>query len=192
MDSSHHIFFFSSLPQLVCVAVAITAALVAGGSYWRRNRLSTVTMREAAPGKIIYRDAPTVRVVDSQRVDRMRKVVLLETGGHIDILETRAGLSPRFRITLRSIVTRSDADAAHIAVEFGGTRVGCGQAAEETGFNEFIVPRAGRDEPRSSIFHYQENGDSLDFMRIKVRSIDAAAGTVEVDVMQVSGHWPAA
>lgn len=191
MDSSH-VFFFPSLPQLLCLAVAITAALIAAGSYWRRNRLSTVAMRGAAPGKIIYHDTPTVRVVDSQRVDRMRKVVRLATGEHIDILETRAGLSPRFRITLKSIVAQAEAAATHVAIEFGGTRVSCGPMAEETGFNEFIVPRAARDEPRSSVFHYQENGDSLDFMRIKVRGIDAAAGTAELDVMQVSGHWPAA
>lgn len=191
MDANHWLFF-SSLPQLVCVAVGITAALVAAGSYWRRSRLSTVTMRAAAPSKIIYHDAPTVRVVDSQRVDRMRKVVRLATGQYIDILETRPGLSPRFRIALKAIVARGEMEATHIAVEFGGTRVSCGPTVEEIGFNEFIVPRAVRDEPRSSILHYQENGDSLDFMRIKVRGIDAAAGTAELDVMQVSGHWPAA
>jgi hypothetical protein len=27
------------------------------------------------------------------------------------------------------------------------------------------------------VFHYYEQGSSLDFMRIKVRSLDAAAGT---------------
>jgi hypothetical protein len=29
-------------------------------------------------------------------------------------------------------------------------------------------------------------------MRIKVKSLDAEAGTAELDVMQVSAHWPKA
>jgi hypothetical protein len=54
------------------------------------------------------------------------------------------------------------------------------------------VPRALRDESRSSVFHYFEKGSSLDFMRIKVRSLDAAAGTAELDVMQIAAYWPTA
>lgn len=192
MDSTS-LIYFSSIPQLLCLAVAVAAASIAAGSYWRRNRYSTLSAVRGgmARGKIIYHDTPTVRVVDSQRVDRMRKVVRLAIGEHIDILETRAGLSPRFRLTLKALVKHADADAAQLTVEFGGTRISCGPAVDETGFNEFVVPRAARDEPRSSIFHYHENGDSLDFMRIKVRSMDSAEGIAEIDVMQVSGHWPA-
>ena len=140
---------------------------------------------ESAPS-----DAPTVRVADSQRVDRRRRIVRLSAGEHVDILETPAGMEPRFRITLKSIVRM--ADSAHIAVTFGGTRVSCGPLVQEQSTNEFIVPRALRDESRSSVFHYYEKGTSLDFMRIKVRSLDAAAGTAELDVVQIAAHWPTA
>ncbi|MGH8174695.1 MAG: hypothetical protein ACREV5_00355 [Steroidobacter sp.] len=179
---------------LLSLTVAITAALIAAASYRRRNHRPTTESsmpRAAAPAKIIYRDAPTVRVVDSQRVDRLRKVARLAPGEYVDVVETRTGLPPRFRITLKRIVACDESAVAHIAVEFGGTAVSCGPLVEEIGFNEFVLPRAARDEPRNAVSHYQERGDALDFMRIKLRGIDAAAGWADLDVMQVSGHWPA-
>ena len=184
----------AQLPLIVCLAVVVAAGLIAAiGRTCIGNAPPTelaLPARAAAPGKIIYNDAPTVRVADSQRVDRRRKIVRLAAGEHVDILETPEGMEPRFRITLKSVVRM--ADAAHIAIEFGGTRVSCGPLVQEKSTNEFIVPRALGDEPRSSIFHFYEKGSSLDFMRIKVRSLDAAAGTAELDVMQVSAHWPKA
>jgi hypothetical protein len=191
MDSSS--LLSAQLPLLLCLGVAVTGGLVAAIFLQRQRAAHAVAvLRAAAPaaGKIIYSDAPTVRVSDSQRVDRRRKIVRLTTGEHVDILETPAGLEPRFRITLRSVVRM--ADSAHITVAFGGTRVSCGPLVQEQSTNEFIVPRALRDESRSSVFHYYEKGSSLDFMRIKVRSLDSAAGTAELDVMQIAAHWPAA
>lgn len=185
------------LPQLLALAIAVTAALIAVGAYWRRQRPSVLAgmHRQSISAKpkegIVYRDTPTVRVVDSQRVDRLRKVVRLAAGTHVDVLEPRAGMTPRFRIALKRVVRLDDAAVAHIAVDFGGTAVSCGPLVEEIAFNEFVLPRAARDEPRNCVFHYQESGDSLDFMRIKLRGIDMDADIAEIDVMQVSGHWPA-
>jgi hypothetical protein len=191
MDSS---LAMAQLPLIVCLAVVLTVGLIAAISYLQRQRaadeLTLQRAAAAATGKIIYNDAPTVRVADSQRVDRRRRIVRLTAGEHADILETPEGLEPRFRITLKSVVRM--ADAAHLAVAFGGTRVSCGPLVQEKSINEFIVPRALGDEPRSSIFHFYEKGSSLDFMRIKVRSLDAAAGTAELDVMLVSAYWPKA
>lgn len=191
MDSSS--LLFVQLPLLLCLAFAVTGGLIAA-LYVHRHRAAAAELgaQRAAglAGKIIYSDAPTVRVSDSQRVDRRRKIVRLSAGEHIDILETPDGMEPRFRITLKSVVRM--ADSAHIAIVFGGTRVSCGPLVQEQSTNEFIVPRALREESRSSVFHYFENGSSLDFMRIKVRSLDAAAGTAELDVMQIAAHWPAA
>jgi len=191
MDSSLNL---AQLPFIVCLALVVTAGLIAAMTYLHRQRaaaeLALQRAAATAPGKIIYNDAPTVKVADSQRVDRRRRIVRLAAGEHVDILETPEGIDPRFRITLKSVVRM--ADAAHIAVQFGGTRVSCGPLVQEKSTNEFIVPRALGDEPRSSIFHFYEKGSSLDFMRIKVRSLDAAAGTAELDVMQVSAQWPKA
>jgi hypothetical protein len=177
--------------SLLSLAVAITAALIAGGFYWRRHHHSSVASSPAPAGKIIYRDAPTVRVVDSQRIDRLRKVVRLAPGEFIDVAETRAGLPLRFRITLKRLVECDGGAVAHIAVEFGGTAVSCGPLVEEIAFNEFVLARASRDDSRNCVYHHQERGDALDFMRIKLRSIDAVEGWADIDVMQVSGHWPA-
>ena len=191
MDSSP--LLSAQLPLLLCLAVAVTGGLIAAIFLHRQRAAHAIAMqRVAAPaaGKIIYSEAPTVRVSDSQRVDRRRKTLRLTAGEHVDILETPEGMEPRFRITLKSVVRM--ADSAHIAVAFGGTRVSCGPLVQEQSTNEFIVPRALRDESRSSVFHYYEKGSSLDFMRIKVRSLDAAAGTAELDVMQIAAHWPAA
>lgn len=182
-------------PQLLALAIAVAAALIAVVAYWRQQRTSALAgmHRQAISAKregIVYRDAPTVRVVDSQRVDRLRKVVRLAAGAHVDILETRVGMTPRFRITLKRIVRIDDTAVAHITVDFGGTAVSCGPLVEEIAFNEFVLPRAARDESRNSVFHYQETGNSLDFMRVKLRGIDMDIDIAEIDVMQVSGHWP--
>ena len=189
MDST---LSLAQLPLIVCLAVAVTAGLIAAMGYLHRQRTAAeLALRAAAaPGKIIYSEAPTVRVTDSQRVDRRRKIVRLAAGEHVDILETLEGLDPRFRITLKSVVRM--ADSAHIAIGFGSTRVSCGPLVQEKSINEFIVPRSLGDEPRCSVYHFFEKGSSLDFMRIKVRSLDAEAGTAELDVMQVSAHWPKA
>jgi len=192
MDTTYTLL--ADLPRLVALAVSVTAALIALGAYLRRrpSEFAGVQRRPAPPAEgIIYRDAPTVRVVDSQRVDRLRKVVRLAPGKHVDILESRVGMTPRFRIALKRIVRMEEATVAHIAVDFGGTAVSCGPLVEEIAFNEFVLPRAARDEPRNCVFHYQESGDALDFMRIKLRGVDADADIAELDVLQVSGHWPA-
>lgn len=190
MDSTLNL---AQLPLLLWLATAVTGGLVVAVTYLHRQRaaaaLAVQRAAAIAPGKIIYSDAPTVRVAESQRVDRRRKIVRLAAGEHVDILETPDGMEPRFRITLKSVVRM--ADAAHIAIAFGGTRVSCGPLVQEQSTNEFVVPRALGDESRSSVFHYFEKGSALDFMRIKVRSLDAAAGTAELDVMQIAAHWPA-
>ena len=182
--------YLPNLFSLLSLAVAITAALIAAGSYWRRHHRPTIAAPQAAPGKIVYRDAPTTRVADSQRVDRLRKVLRLTPGESVDIVEPRAGLPPRFRIRLKRIVDCEGGAVAHIAVDFGGAAVSCGPLVEEVAFNQFALPRASRDEPRNSVYHYTESGDALEFMRIKLRAVDAAANWAEIDVLQVAGHWP--
>ena len=79
MDTTYTIL--ADLPRLVALAISVTAALIAVGAYLRRrpSEFANVQPPPAAPRAegIVYRDAPTVRVVDSQRVDRLRKAVRL-------------------------------------------------------------------------------------------------------------------
>jgi hypothetical protein len=181
------------LPRILCLAVAIGGALIALASFWRRQRTSTDggmrrQMHVRAPGKIEYNDAPTVHAVDSQRVDRLRKVARLAPQEFIDVLESRGSPIPRFRVTLKSIDDQADAPSVRILVEFGGTPLSCGSLVKEVAPNEFIVPRVVHDEPRSSVFHFHERGDTLDFMNIKLKGV--ANDVAEIEIMQVSGRWP--
>lgn len=187
----------SDIPRLVGLTIALSGAIVALTAYRRRPRPTTYSgvNREstAVPRPVGYHPTPTIRLPESQRIDRLRKIARLAPGEHVDVLENPGlpGVAPRFRITLKSIIRTDDGStAAHIAVEFGGTAVSCGPLVAETAFNEFVLPRATRDESRNSVFHYQEQGDSLSFMRIRLSGIDMDADIAEIDVMQMAGHWP--
>jgi hypothetical protein len=181
------------LPRILCLAVAIGGALIALASYWRRQRTSLVNgvqrrINVLVPGKIVYHDAPTVHAVDSQRVDRLRKVARLAPQEFIDVLESRGSPIPRFRVTVKSLDTDNEAPSVRLLVEFGGTPVSCGALVKEVGPNQFVLPRVMHDEPRSSVFHFHERGDTLDFMRIKLNVVEN--GAAEIEILQVSGHWP--
>lgn len=178
--------------QQFWLAVGLMAALIAGAVYWRRLHMPVTATRAEVrrPASIIYRESPTVRVADSQRVDRTRKVIPLRVGESVDLLPNAAALPPRFRITCKSIVDGSDLEAAHIVVEFSGAQLSCGPLVHETAFNEFVIPRASRDEHRSSVFYYYERGDSIEFMRMKLRSADLSSRAIELDIMQMHAHWP--
>ena len=184
----------TDLPRLLCLVIALVGGLIAAATYVRRQRQShaAIVQRQAPAanvGKIIYHDAPTVRVAENQRVDRVRKLARLRPGEHVDVIENRGSPVPRFRVTLKDLGHRDDVPTAHIVVSYGGTQVSCGPQVQELGHNEFILPRTGREESRTSIYHYHERGDTLDFMRIKLRGVDPESGAAEIDVMQVSGHW---
>jgi len=185
----------ADVPKLLVLAVALVGALLAVSMWWRRHRASDlIGMHRTAhgtAGKIVYHDAPTVRVVDSQRVDRVRKIVRLAPGESVDVLPDYGGPIPRFRITLKSILTDGDAPAARVLVEYGGTALSCGPLVQELGNNDFVLPRTARDDPRTSIVYFHERGDALDFMRIKLRALEPEGQSAEIDVLQVSGNWPA-
>jgi hypothetical protein len=176
--------------QQLWLVIGLMACIV-GAMYWRRYHLPATASRTPArpPAPIVYRDTPTVRVADAQRVDRTRRLVRLRVGESVDVLPTIAGLPPRFRITCKNLVDGSDLEAAHVAVEFSGVQLGCGPLVDETGFNEFIIPRASRDEHRSSVFYFYERGDSIEFMRLKLKSADLANRLVELEITQLHGHW---
>ncbi|MBM0103983.1 hypothetical protein JM946_04475 [Steroidobacter sp. S1-65] len=177
--------------QQLWLAVGLMAAFIAGAVYWRRHHLPATAARTSSrPATLVYRDSPTVRVADSQRVDRARKVIRLKVGESLDLLPTPAAMPPRFRVHCKSIVDGSDLEAAHIGIEFGGAQLSCGPLVDETAFNEYVIPRASRDEHRSSVFYYHERGDSIEFMRAKLKSADPKTGQIELDVMQMHANWP--
>lgn len=175
---------------LTCLGLVLALASVSVGYLIFRRARSTQTVEPPAPVKIVYRDAPTVRVSDSQHFDRLRKVLNLTAGEEVDILHSHPVVGPRFRVILHGIVMHGASDAAHLSVVFHGQQVSCGPLGRELGYNEFYIPRAGRDESRSAIFHYTDSDNALDLMRIKVNSIDVSRGTAQIEVMQMKGNWP--
>lgn len=183
-------FISSDTLALLCFLLAFASVSV-GYLIYRRSRSATQSNPPPpALAPIVYRDAPTVRVSDSQHFDRLRKVLNISTGEEVDILHAHPVVGPRFRVTLRGIVMHGASDAAHLSVIFHGQQVSCGPLGRELGYNEFYVPRAARDESRSAIFHYAESDNSLELMRIKVNSIDRVRDSVQIEVMQMRGNWP--
>jgi hypothetical protein len=186
MESSA--LFSSDLIHLLGLSVVFAGALIAFALY-RRSR-PTLDVEQVSAASIAYRDAPTVRIIDSQHFDRLRKTVRLAKGEQIDVLASHPIVGPRFRLTLKSIEMLDATPAAHLEIGYSGIQVSCGPLAKEIGYNEFLVPRASRDESRTAIFHYHESSEALEFMRIKVNAIDVSGGSVECEVMQMRGNWP--
>ena len=115
--------------------------------------------RSTPPGKIIYSDAPTVRVVESQgstapqdRAPRRRRARRYprDTGWR----------GTAFRITLKSVVRMADAATSQsLSAARGQLR------PARAGTVDQRIDRAARarDESRSSVFHYLERGSGARF-----------------------------
>jgi hypothetical protein len=187
MESSS--LLFSDLVRIIGISIAVAIAILAFALY-RRPRPSTERSPKPISVRAPNRDAPTVRIIDSQHFDRLRKTVLLTPGEHVDILTAHPVVGPRFRITLNGVDTHDGAPLAHLTVVYSGLQVSCGPQAKEIGYNEFLVPLATRNESRTAVFHYQESLEAMEFMRIKVTAIDLDPVNVELEVMQMRGNWP--
>jgi hypothetical protein len=187
MESSS--LLFSDLVRIIGISVAVAVAILAFALY-RRPRAHTPRTPKASGTRAPARDAPTVRIIDSQHFDRLRKTVQLTPGEQVDILAAHPVVGPRFRITLKGVETRETGAVAHLHVVYSGLQVSCGPLTTEIGYNEFLVPRATRDESRTAVFHYQESLEAMEFMRIKVTAIELDPVSVELEVMQMRGNWP--
>lgn len=189
MESSS--LLLTDLLRLIGFTVAIAGVLIAFALH-RRSRASVETQEVpvAVATDAGYRDTPTVRIIDSQHFDRLRRTARLAMGEQIDILPAHPIVGPRFRVTLKEIATLDATPAVHLEIVYSGVQVSCGPLAKEIGYNEFLVPRASRDESRTAIFHFHENGEELEFMRVKVNAIDRDARAVDIEVLQLRGTWP--
>lgn len=153
-------------------------------------------MRSSA---LSYRDAQTVRVAAHERIDRLHRMLPLKIGCSEDVLESRPGLKPRFRLTLRAIErvllpnqppgVHAEVDVARVFVEIGEAQAGGGAWVTQTAPNEFLLPVVKDEEHRCSIFHFMSKSDSLSFVRVCVIAINKETDSVELDVLQVCGQW---
>jgi len=141
--------------------------------------------QSGAPTTIAYGDAPTVRVNDSKRVDRLHRTLTLSVGQRVDLLDLTFDRIPRLRLTLVAF----EQEYARIAIELGGAIAGCGSLVKEVAPNEFLVPRAAHEEQRASILHFHGKGEAVSFLRVKVTNLHPERQAVDVDVLHVCGQW---
>lgn len=142
---------------------------------------------------LVYTDAPTVRVGDSQRIDRLHRLITLKPGQRVDLLDVTFDRIPRLRIALQAIQTAAEekCEYARINIELGGARAGCGSLVKEIEPNDFLAPAVVKDEQPSSIVYFAGQGEAINFLRIKVVRIDPALQSADIDVLHLCGQWAA-
>jgi hypothetical protein len=181
------------------IVLSIAAAAFAFVT-WRtkqRNAQQSIETLAPQPAPLIAKgDAPTVRLGESQRIDRLHKVISLKSGEHDDLLDLTFDGIPRLRISLASVeqIAADEKfpkarDCARIHLELSGAIAGCGALVQEVAINQFLVPQATQDEQRSSILHFHGKDDIVNFLRIKVLRLNVEQSTADIDVLHVSGHW---
>jgi hypothetical protein len=151
------------------------------------NVSANVGSNQTIPTTFVYDDAPTVRVNDSKRVDRLHRTLTLSIGEHVDLLDLTFDRIPRLRLSFAGF----DQEYARIAIELGGAIAGCGSLVKEISPNQFLVPRAAQEEQRASILHFHGKGEAVSFLRVKVSSMHPEQQSVELNVLHVCGQWNA-
>jgi len=185
---------------LTVILLLGVAAVFVATNLWLRSRHGE-TLAAAAPAPtptpaIAKGDTPTIRLGDSQRIDRLHKVLTMRVGEQVDLLSMTFDGIPRLRVVLAGVeLAPADdrfpaaRDCARIHLELGGAIAGCGTLVKEIAVNQFLVPLATQDEQRCSILHFHGKDDIVSFLRIKVPHLNVEGSTAEVDVLHVSGHW---
>jgi hypothetical protein len=145
--------------------------------------LRTGSMPRVAPQGIIYNDAPTVRVTQHERFNRVRKKVALHVGEKSQAFDSVQGSSSAPRLALHAI----ENGAARFSLDLGSATAICGPSVRECAPNEFSASPSSADDQRSSVFYLREGLGSLAFMRVVLTRLDDA--TAEFDVLTLSGVW---
>jgi hypothetical protein len=159
----------------------------------RRTKVSPVGAPGRASGEpgLVYTNAPTVRLTDTQRIDRLHRLVSLKAGEEADLKDLTFGRMPQLRVAFTGIEHERGQDFAHIKVDLGGAAAGCGADVKELKENHFLVPRALPDDQRSCILYFCGKPDAVSFLQVKVRRLDAVEQCAAIDVLHVRGRWAA-
>src|SRR5215831_4795566 len=173
-------------PLYVAAALLLLGLWIARFQSWRKSQHDAPDLPSVgAQGGLVYTDAPTVRVGDSQRIDRLHRVITLKAGQRVDLLDVTFDRIPRLRIALRGIESTSESnrDYARLNVELGGARAGCGSLVKELEPNDFLAPVVSQEEQPSSIVYFAGQGEAISFLRIKIVRIDASLQSADIDVL---------
>lgn len=174
-----------------CVVALLFAAYGLYLYHGRRKEASTDVVPASTPvaRRLEYAEAPTIRLSDTQRIDRLHRIVTLKTGEHANLKDMTFGRLPQLRVILKGIDHDAGQDVANIEVDLGGAVANGGAAVKELKDNHFLVPRATLDEQRCAIHYFCGRSDAVSFLQIKVRRIDPVEGSAAVDVLHVRGRW---
>lgn len=180
-----------SWPILLAAALVLTGVWL--GRSARNGRMSfhssTQTERSQtdSPPAFAASDAPTIRLSDSHRVDRLHRTLTLQAGQHSDLLDRTFDGVPRLRIAF----IHFEDQFARIHIELGGAAASGGSLVKQLAPNQFLVPRATHDDQPASILHFQGGRESVNILRIKVTRMCPEQQSIDLDVLHVCGNWHA-
>lgn len=179
-----------SWPILAAVALVLAGVWLGrnarnGHSSFHPSTAGANRAESESPPAFAASDAPTIRLGDSHRVDRLHRALSLKAGQHVDLLDRTFDGMPRLRIGF----IHFEDQFARIHIELGGAVAGGGSLVKQVAPNQFLVPRASDDEQHASILHFQGRSDVINILRVKVTRMDTEQHSVDVDVLHVCGNW---
>jgi hypothetical protein len=134
----------------------------------------------------------TMRLSDTQRIDRLHRVVTLTVGQKADLADLSFGRLPKLIVSFGGVEQARGQDFARVKIELGGATADCGTAVKEVADNDFLLPRALPDDQRCAIHYMCGTGDAVSFLQIKVQKIDPVARSAAIDVLHLRGRQAAA
>jgi hypothetical protein len=133
----------------------------------------------------------TMRLSDTQRIDRLHRVVTLTVGEKADLKELSFGRLTKLAVVFDGVEHARGQDFARIKLELGGASADCGVSVKELGDNDFLVPRAAPDDQRCIIHYMSGKGDAVSFLQVKVQKIDPIERSAAIDVLHLRGRQAA-
>jgi len=133
----------------------------------------------------------TARLSDTQRIDRLHRVVTLTVGERADFKDLSFNRLSKLAVTFGGVEQSGGQDYAHIKLELGGAAAECGASVTELADNDFLVPRSTPDDPRCSIHYTSAKDDAVSFLQVKVQKIDPVERSVAIDVLHLRGRQAA-
>ncbi len=190
------LFGIAAWQLYIAVALVLSFALL---TFHRRKKVPVNGSAGKGPAskgsrrvaKAVQDFMSTVRLSDTQRIDRLHRVVTLTAGQKADLKEMSFGRLSKLSVALTGIEQARGKDFARIKLELGGASADCGASVKELGENDFLVPRATIDEQRCSIMYVCGKPDAVSFLQVKVQNLNPVEGSVSIDVLHVRGRQAA-
>lgn len=177
----------------IYAAVALILSGVLIKVFWPKKTPAGKTRRIKSVGSdgAVKDFMSTMRLSDTQRIDRLHKVVTLTVGQKADLKELTFDRLPKLAVTFGGVEQARGQDFARIKIELGGASADCGMSVKEVGENDFLVPRSTQDDQRCLIHYMCGKGDAVSFLQVKVQKIDPVGGSAAIDVLHLRGRQAA-